>query len=116
LVLLFSWFAITEDTFTKKRHPELIVPDAASVDDERRVREETLRSGYTTYEILRRTRARWAQVSRSTDSEAMAPRASHKLRTPLNAFIGFTGTLLLRIPAPLNRGRGSTFARVMPER
>jgi PAS domain S-box-containing protein len=103
-VLLFSWFAITEDNSTEKRRftdpnfvalladespdaaiittaqgtvaywnkgaesifeytsaeaagrpiSELIVPDAAGVDDERRVREETLRSGYTTYEFLRR--------------------------------------------------------------
>jgi len=36
---------------------ELIVPDAPTSNEERRVREETLRSGYTTYEFLRRRKS-----------------------------------------------------------
>ena len=31
-----------------------------------------------------------------------AGRTGHELRTSLNAIIGFTGTLLLRLPGPLN--------------
>jgi PAS domain S-box-containing protein len=30
---------------------------------------------------------------------------SHELRTPLNSIIGFTGTLLMRMPGPLNEGQ-----------
>lgn len=30
---------------------------------------------------------------------------SHELRTPLNAVIGFTGTLLMKLPGPLNAGQ-----------
>jgi signal transduction histidine kinase len=32
----------------------------------------------------------------------LSVRTSHDLRTPLQAIIGFTGTLLLRLPGPLN--------------
>jgi signal transduction histidine kinase len=32
----------------------------------------------------------------------LSARAGHDLRTPLQAIIGFTGTLLLRLPGPLN--------------
>jgi len=36
------------------------------------------------------------------DVEALLPaRAGHDLRTPLQAIIGFTGLLLLRLPGPL---------------
>ena len=36
-------------------------------------------------------------------AEGLLPsRTSHDLRTPLQAVIGFTGTLLLRLPGPLN--------------
>jgi signal transduction histidine kinase len=31
-----------------------------------------------------------------------ADRIGHELRTSLNAIIGFTGTLLMRVPGPLN--------------
>jgi PAS domain S-box-containing protein len=30
---------------------------------------------------------------------------SHELRTPLNSIIGFTGTLLMRMPGPINEGQ-----------
>jgi signal transduction histidine kinase len=30
---------------------------------------------------------------------------SHELRTPLNSILGFTGTLLMRLPGPLNSGQ-----------
>jgi protein-histidine pros-kinase len=49
-----SIFAYTSAEATGHPLFELIVPDSAGVDDERRVREETLRTGYTTYEFLRR--------------------------------------------------------------
>lgn len=40
------------------------------------------------------------RVSRSQDF--LSARTCHELRTPLQAVIGFTGTLLLQLPGPLN--------------
>ena len=34
--------------------------------------------------------------------QADLARTCHELRTPLQAIVGFTGTLLLRLPGPLN--------------
>jgi PAS domain S-box-containing protein len=55
----------------------------------------------------------FATMSWATDAESAAPpeaiggvdasgRIGHELRTSLNAIIGFTGTLLMRLPGPLN--------------
>jgi PAS domain S-box-containing protein len=45
----------------------------------------------------------WAAgMSDGTAGVDVAGRVGHELRTSLNAIIGFTGTLLLRIPGPLN--------------
>lgn len=38
----------------------------------------------------------------ATMSWAASARTGHELRTSLNAIIGFTGTLLMRLPGPLN--------------
>ena len=48
-----------------------------------------------------------ATVSWAADEQPAAPadptgRIGHELRTSLNAIIGFTGTLLMRLPGPLN--------------
>jgi signal transduction histidine kinase len=34
--------------------------------------------------------------------DVLLAHTGHELRTPLQAIIGFTGTLLLRLPGPLN--------------
>jgi signal transduction histidine kinase len=35
-------------------------------------------------------------------TDARLARLGHDMRTPLQAIIGFTGTLLMRLPGPLN--------------
>jgi signal transduction histidine kinase len=56
-------------------------------------------------------RRRWEKALREKDIELQAAivakdrllaNMSHELRTPLTAIIGFTGTLLMRLPGPLN--------------
>lgn len=48
-----------------------------------------------------------ASMSRAATESSRAPgvlptRTSHDLRTPLQAIVGFTGTLLLQLPGPIN--------------
>lgn len=40
---------------------------------------------------------------------------SHELRTPLNAIIGCTGTLLMRLPGPLNAAQEKQLQPYGPE-
>lgn len=42
-----------------------------------------------------------ATISRPAGSAGIGPDAGHRLRTPLQVIIGFTGTLLMRLPGPL---------------
>jgi PAS domain S-box-containing protein len=46
-----------------------------------------------------------AEATRATDTTVgidRSDRIGHELRTSLNAIVGFTGTLLMRLPGPLN--------------
>jgi PAS domain S-box-containing protein len=75
---------------------------------ERRQAELTLRQLNDTLE--QRVRDRTAQLANANHALEQASLAkdrflasmSHELRTPLNTIIGFTGTLLMKLPGPLN--------------